>query len=135
MACTYEFSDLRGRLMRARQAERFVPYAEPHEPGWSPAEQRCHENVAWWTSRHEGFTAVRGWLVFDFARASVGLIPVVRFTAHSVLQGPDETLTDITPTRAIGRYPFVLHPGDPEEFVELVEGLDIGYIDCHTSMS
>lgn len=135
MAHPFDIDELRQRLMSARSAERFVPFVEHAEPGWAPAPCCCHSNVDWWAARHEDFIPVRGWLVFDFSRASTELIDVVRFTAHSVLQGPDEALIDITPTRAKARYPFVLHPGTPDEFGKIVEILGLAYIDCHRSMS
>lgn len=135
MAHAFNIDGLRARLMRARATERFVPLVETSEPGWTPSFNACHRNVDWWVERHAGFRPVRGWLVFDFARASSELIDIVRFTAHSVLQGPGETLFDITPSRARGVYPFIGHPGTSEEYAEIVEILGIAYVDCRRSMS
>ncbi len=133
MARTDDIDDLGRRLMQARAAERFVPYVEAREVDWAPLAQDCHRTVEQWAARHGGFAAVRGWLVFDFARVSLDLIGLVRFAAHSVLQAPDEKLIDITPSRAAGRYPFVVHPGTQGEFLALVEWLGIAYVDCRKS--
>lgn len=118
------------RLMRARQAERLIPYAPRTTSDWQPAAQLCHENVRWWVARHEACSPAYGWLVFDFARASLDIIDIVRFAAHSVLHDPQVGLIDITPSRGAGRYPFVLHPGPAEEFAELVERRGASFIDC-----
>jgi hypothetical protein len=130
MARPFNIDGLQARLMHARATERFVPLVETSEPSWTPAFNACHSNVDWWVQRHAGFRAVRGWLVFDFSRASTELIEVVRFVAHSVLQGPDETLIDITPTLAKRRYPFIVHPGGSNEYAQIVQGQGIAYVDC-----
>lgn len=135
MAQPFNIDRLPARLMQARASERFVPLVDASEPSWTPAFNACHSNVERWVQRHAGFRVVRGWLVFDFARASNELIGIVRFVAHSVLQGPGENLLDITPSRARGVYPFVGHPGTDEEYAEIVEILGITQIDCRTSMS
>lgn len=135
MEQSFDIDDLRRRLVGARATERFVPLVDASAPGWTPSPRSCHSNVDWWAARHPGFTAVRGWLVFDFSRASTELIDVVRFAAHSVLQGPDETLIDITPTRAKGRYPFIAHPGEGDEYAQIVQRRGIAYVDCRRSMS
>lgn len=63
---------------------------------------------------------VYGWLVFDFDRDSWGMLPVCRFSAHTVIEDPAGRLFDITPSKASQRYPFLRHEGSDEEFEAIV---------------
>ena len=45
----------------------------------------------------------------------------MQFVAHSVVESPDGTLVDITPSFASQRYPFIRHPGSEKDFIDLVE--------------
>jgi hypothetical protein len=45
--------------------------------------------------------------------------------AHSVLEGLDGVLFDITPSHASQRYTFLSHQGTEEDFVALVEGQQV----------
>ncbi len=132
MTCDPALARLDHRLMHARKAERLVPYAIRATSDWKPTPQLCHENVRWWVARHEGCSIAAGWLVFDFSRASNGVIDIVRFVAHSALYDPQDGLIDITPSRGAGRYPFVLHPGPAGEFAELVSA-GTTFLDCRAA--
>jgi hypothetical protein len=106
----------------ARRVEAIVvPFAERSIGDWKPAENHCHRNVDWWVLSHPESRAIRGWLIFDFFKTSMGLLPFVRFTAHSLVEDEDGTLHDITPSGASKRYPFIRHQGDEKEFISLVE--------------
>ena len=119
--------------MRARVASRLVPYRAIEASGWKPAGGECHRNVNRIVAEFPKLSAVRGWIVFDLDRGSGGLVAVIRFAAHSVVQTKDEQLVDITPSRGAGRHPFIIHPGAPEEFQMLVEQRGVAYIDCHAA--
>jgi hypothetical protein len=116
--------------MRARMASRLVPYRTIEAAGWKPAPGECHRNVDRIVAHCRQFSPVRGWLIFDMDTGSGGLVSVVRFAAHSVVQTDDEQLVDITPSPGAGRYPFIIHPGPPEEFRMLVEHWSLPYVDC-----
>jgi hypothetical protein len=105
----------------ARRAEAIVaPFTERSIGNWKPSEGQCHRNVDWWVLNNPKSKAVRGWLVFDFHKTSMGLLRLVRFTAHSLIEDEDGTLHDITPSKASQRYPFIKHEGSEEEFISLV---------------
>ena len=58
---------------------------------WCPQVAKCHENVDAWVAEKPDCSAVHGW---------VTLYPVMegmRLTAHSVIDGTDGALFDITP--------------------------------------
>ena len=39
-----------------------VPFRAVRCAEWDPKENDCHNNVAYWVTRHPGVSAVRGWL-------------------------------------------------------------------------
>lgn len=83
-------ADICGRL---GQAER-VPFCQVRIGDWKPEASKCHENVDAWVKTNPGTVAVRGWVTYaSFGSLGTGL------TAHSVVQGPDGSLFDITPLR------------------------------------
>ena len=60
-------------------------------------------------------------MVFDHERTSLGLVPLVNFNPHSIIETDDGERYDITPSRASQRYPFLDHEGDAENFVRIVQ--------------
>lgn len=113
----------------ARRGEAVVvPFSERSIDDWKPSEGQCHRNVDWWVLNTKS-TAIRGWLFFDFHNTSLGLIPFVRFTAHSLVQDEDGTLRDITPSKASQRYPFIRHDEGDGDFISLVEKHQLVHLD------
>jgi hypothetical protein len=74
--------------------------------GTAPSRNKCHENVDTWVRQNPQDRAVNGWLVS-------GLV----IDRHSVVQGHDGQLFDITPLDY--RVGFVRHPGTDNEFWSL----------------
>lgn len=76
---------------------------------WRPLFKQCHDNVDCWVANHPKVAggrqheAVRGWLYFDMA----GVLPYVKFVAHSVVRNDGGRLLDITPNLTGNTYPFI----------------------------
>ncbi|MBS1164141.1 MAG: hypothetical protein H6R00_166 [Proteobacteria bacterium] len=87
--------------------------------GWLPIVAKCHDNVDQWVKLHPGSRAVRGWLAYVNYGVSIG------YTAHSVVQGSDGSLFDLTPTLGPNawRGPFIAHRGSDALFCEMVKKL------------
>ncbi len=103
----------------------------PFRPGtlddWSAEEHQCHANAEEWCARNPGHTIVRGWLYFSFH----GVMPFVRFSAHSVVKLPDGTLRDITPSEASMPYPFLFARESQDEYDRWVRGSGIMHLDYY----
>lgn len=103
----------------------------PFRPGeigdWKAAEHQCHSNAAYWCKENPGDTLVPGWLYFSFN----GLLPYVRFTAHTVVRLNSGELRDITPSRASMPYPFIEALESPAEYDELVEKHRVMHLDLY----
>lgn len=104
--------------------------SEPND--WVPAPSLCYDNVDIWVKRSPECKAVRGWAVFDLRVAApiCSLPPHVKFVGHSVVEMPDGSLMDITPSDVSKRPLFLRHDGTLEEF----EALRMTYIPleaCH----
>lgn len=130
-----ELIELGKALYESRQEAVEVPFEPRRSKDWAPAEGQCHYNVDYWVLAHPGTRAVRGWLVFDFETTSMGLMPLVRFTAHSVVEDADGRLVDITPSNASQRYPFLRHLGSDDQFEQLVTTRMLVHLDHDTSVS
>ena len=115
------------------ELRRLLPTAKVHEySALFPAARthECHVNADQFASNNEGYRVVRGWLFFDFRSAlPFGMAPFVRFSAHSVVEGPDGERYDITPTLASKCYPFIEHPFGNEDFERLIDGRHLSNID------
>jgi len=96
-----------------------IPFQPVAIGGWEPQRGKCHENVDFWVKANPGSIAVRGWVTGN------------RLTAHSVVQGVDGKLLDITPLcderERLGMH-FVRHVGDEQVFWAAKE-LSV-FIDC-----
>jgi hypothetical protein len=77
---------------------RLTGLGEIHGGDWQPKQNECHENADQCCALFPEFSPVRGWLYFDSARL---------FVFHSVVRKPDGLLSDITPSNASVRYPFI----------------------------
>jgi len=98
-----------------RRASGVLVPCEPRETvNWKPSPRDCHRNSDRYAIENAGHQPVRGWLIFD--DSDIGLY---RFLAHSVVEGPDGKLFDLTPSRA-PRPPFVRHEGPEGEFEAIV---------------
>jgi hypothetical protein len=114
-------TELAKRLYPHYREATIVDYARVAiEAAWQPWAKECHANATTWAAHNSGWSAVRGWLVFDFSYLPS---PFIRFPAHSVVQDPDGKLWDITPPalEASRQYPFFRHPGTADEFRDFVE--------------
>jgi hypothetical protein len=47
----------------------------------------CHQNAGMWARDNPGCKVVHGWLVFDHEKTSRGLVPLVNFNPHSIIEG------------------------------------------------
>ncbi|WP_157158015.1 hypothetical protein [Bradyrhizobium genomosp. III] len=103
----------------------------PFQPLLAKAKEHdCHRNVDLFVSQNAGHRTVRGWLIFDFRNLFLlGLQPIVRFTAHSLIENEQGQKIDITPSRASQPYPFIEHPFGETDFMSLVDGRQISHID------
>jgi hypothetical protein len=128
-------TDLAKRLFDLRPTGIFVPFREvgfrdksgvraPDD--WSPKPHACYANVDTWVRMCPDYRAIRGWVAFDQTMLRP---PKFHFAAHSVLQFPDGTLFDITPSGVSIPYPFIRHPGTNEEFDALRQHHQIMFID------
>ena len=91
-----------------------VPFRHVVMKDGRPRANECHPNVDAWVMTHADCTAVRGWVTYlDYGDQGVQL------TAHSVVQGADGQLFDITPLgdeRVRPFMRFVRHMGDDGSF-------------------
>ena len=107
-----------GRRLFARRSEGVIAKLKKVQIGdWRPSERECHRNVTIWCEQRADHKAVRGWLFFDLT----GVVPLVRFTAHSVVEDVNGDLVDITPAKVFQSYPFIRAEEDEETFESLVE--------------
>jgi hypothetical protein len=93
--------------------------------GTLPPPGACHQNADRFAKENPGARVARGWVTYADFGLSTGL------TAHSVTQGQDGQLFDITPLEneryRVGMQ-FVPHTGTEQEFVTMKE-LGI-FIEC-----
>jgi hypothetical protein len=112
-----ELLTLARRLYARRQAGIVAPYKMVDA---SHREFDCHGNAGTWARDNPGCKVVHGWMVFDYERTSRGLVPLVNFNPHSIIETDGGERYDVTPSRASQRYPFLDHEGDAESFVRIV---------------
>jgi hypothetical protein len=127
-----DLNALHRALYKLRQEAVTIPFEERKIASGPATEHECHDNCHRWVEENLGYKVVPGWLVFDYSEISQGLVPFCRFTAHSVIEGPDGTLVDITPSQASQRYPFLRHEGPAEEFEAIVQA---GHIHIERAIS
>ena len=98
---------LLGKLRETIKHAVVVPFRDVRfQDRTAPSRNNCHETVDGWIRENLEDRAVNGWLVS-------GLI----IDRHSVVEGPDGHLFDITPLEY--RVAFIRHPGTDEEFWSL----------------
>jgi hypothetical protein len=110
-------------LYARRQEAVVVPYEPQTMTSGPPTEHECHNNVDRWVLEQPNHKSVRGWLVFEWnetARLILPMLPLCRFTAHSVVEASDGRLFNLTPSKASRRYPFLRHHGPDGEFEAIV---------------
>lgn len=112
-----ELLTLAKRLYARRQTGIVVPYKMVDA---NHQEFACHYNADAWARDNPGCKVVHGWIVFDHERTSFGLVPLVNFNPHSIIETDDGERYDVTPSRASQRYPFLDHEGDAEQFMRIV---------------
>ena len=105
------------RLYERRLSGVIVQSASVKLGTWVPAPNNCHANVSTWCENMPEYTAVRGWLYFDF----LDHLPHVLFNAHSVVRDPDGKLWDITPSQSSQSYPFLVAEEQEAEYAKLIE--------------
>jgi hypothetical protein len=85
---------------------------------WKPSPQICYDNVDIWVRRSPEYKAIRGWAIFDLTDNP--FCPLhIQFVGHSVVEMPDGSLIDITPSGVSKQPLFLRHDGTFEEFEEL----------------
>lgn len=109
------------RLHERRGEAALLQWADVSIGDWRPTPNECHGNVTTICERDSSYTAVRGWLYFDFD----DLLDQVKFVAHSAVRTPDGTLCDITPSNASQQYPFIPAEETEKIYSQLVEGSGI----------
>ncbi|WP_369725167.1 hypothetical protein AB8Z38_11610 [Bradyrhizobium sp. LLZ17] len=125
-----ELLTLAKRLYARRQDGIVVPYKMVDE---THREFECHQNAGTWARDNPGCRVVHGWMVFDHEKTSRGLVPLVNFNPHSVIETDGGERYDPTPSRASKRYPFLDHEGDPESFVRIVQGISLAILSYNPS--
>lgn len=81
----------------------------------------CHQNAGIWARDNPGLKVIHGWMVFDHEKTSNGLVPLVNFNPHSIIEVDDGERYDVTPSRASQRYPFLDHEGHAADFIRIVQ--------------
>jgi hypothetical protein len=117
------------RLYARRATGTVVPYRVLDQ---THVEGQCHNNADRWANDNPGWKSVRGWLVFDHEATSSGIIPLVQFNPHSVVEDSNGIRVDPTPSRASQRYPFLEHEGPEEDFIRIVESISLTCINYDT---
>lgn len=112
-----DLDDYRAAICKALPSATVIPFVAVSPDCWQPKVAGCHPNVNRFVDENPGHTAVRGW-------ATVGTDggTQILLTGHSVVQGSDSHLFDITPLESESIRPtmrFVLHVGSDEEFFRL----------------
>lgn len=59
----------------------------------------CHQNAGTWARDNPGGKVVHRWMVFDHERTSRGVLPLVNFDPHSIIETDDDERHDVTPSR------------------------------------
>jgi hypothetical protein len=118
------------RLYERRHSGIVVPYKMVDS---RHTEGDCHQNAGWWARDNAGCEVIHGWLVFDHEKASGGLISMVQFNPHSIIQTENGERYDVTPSRASTRYPFLDHEGAHDDFVRIVESNSLSVITYNPS--
>jgi hypothetical protein len=113
-------------LYRRKSAAQVVDYRHVDD---SYLENFCHKNAADYAAKNPGWKVVHGWLIFDFEADTHGLLTLVQFNPHSILENQDGERLDVTPSRASRRYPFLDHVGTPLDFARIVDGNSICVIE------
>jgi hypothetical protein len=67
-------------------------------------------------------------MVFDHERTSGGLVSLVQFNPHTITETDGGERFDVTPSQASTRYPFLIHEGPREHFIQVVEGNSLSVI-------
>ena len=116
-------------LLRRSQGAETLPFSPGSSGDWSPIEHQCHTNVEEWCARNPHHSLVRGWLYFSFC----GVLPYVRFSAHSVVKLADGSLRDITPSKASMPYPFIPARESSVEYDRWVRGNEIVHLDFYVN--
>jgi len=99
-------------LFERRNDGVFVQKATIEECEWTPELNECHNNVDFWCKAHPEYKPVRGWLFFALGYEDEHVL----FLLHSVMLTPENSFVDITPTRAVDSYPFIVADESDDEF-------------------
>lgn len=113
------------QLYERRHQAVLVPFRDCAGPDFQPVEQACHSNVDEWCLSHPTHRPVRGWLVYESWLAQ----GFCRFAPHSVVLDQHGELFDLTPTRAVQKYPFLRDHLTDEEFVLMVSSRRLVHLD------
>lgn len=124
-------AELAQQLYERRHQAVLVPFRDCSGPDFSPVEQACHSNVDRWVRSHPTHRAVRGWFVYE-SWLPLGLC---RFAPHSVVLDEHGELFDLTPTRAVRRYPFLRHHLTDDEILLMVSARRLVHLDHHLKAS
>ena len=100
--------------LRLNQAS-LVPKRNVELDGRRPTQGNCHDNVGKYCKSASGHKHIYGWLIADFSE-----LGDIWFIFHSVAQGPDGELFDITPTDAEFEYPFLDSNLSDEAYLGLI---------------
>src|SRR5712692_7075966 len=95
-----DLNALHQALYKRRSKAVTIPFTEMEMASGPPLPHECHDNCHRWIRENPIYKVIPGWLVFDFNEITMGMNPFCRFTAHSVIEAPDGTLMDITPSQA-----------------------------------
>lgn len=121
--------ELARQLYERRHQAVLVPFRDCSGPDFQPTQQDCHSNVDEWCISHPRHRAVRGWFVYE-AWLPQGFC---RFASHSVVLDEEGELFDLTPTRAVQRYPFLRNHLTDEEFVLMISARRLVRLEHHVS--
>jgi hypothetical protein len=117
------------KLYACRHTGVVVPYKMVDS---SHREFGCHQNAGMWARDNPGCKVVHGWLVFDHEKTSRGLVPLVNFNPHSIIEGDDGDRYDVTPSHASQRYQFLDHEGDADDFIRIVQDNSLAILSYNT---
>ena len=99
-------------LFERRDEGALVQKATIEQCEWKPDFNECHNNVDTWCRSHPEYKPVRGWLFYALGYEA----DFVLFQQHSVMLTPENKLIDITPSKAVDEYPFIIARESDEDY-------------------
>jgi hypothetical protein len=85
-------------------------------PGWSPQQNKCHDNVDFWVKLNPHLRPVRGWMVLSEDASGHCL-----YEAHSIIEDNGELYDISIPGLLCHGIRFLKHSGSEEDFQAILK--------------